>query len=168
MRKSTPARDLISPTCKLKIIPLVKRGRLSLVCATHVTERGTHDNGLVSVLLVVVEDLLHRLNTWISVALEVLPCSLLVPVKDLKEGIQNERLYVKQMNSEEQVRTRPTKGEMRVTPASAQATACPKPKRRVRLQWIPSSRSSSRAAWIPSHVDAILISIRSFLIPTES
>ena len=45
--------------------------------------------------------------------------------------------------------TRPTKGEMRVTPASAQATAWPKPKRRVRLQWMPSL-SSCLAAWIPS------------------
>lgn len=55
--------------------------------ATHVAERGTHDNRLVSVLLVVVEDLLYRLNTWVSITLEVLPCGLLVPVKDLKECI---------------------------------------------------------------------------------
>ena len=33
---------------------------------------------------------------------------------------------------------------------------------------MPSSRSSSRAAWMPSQVDAILMRMRSFLTPTES
>jgi len=55
-----------------------------------------------------------------------------------------------------------------VTPASAQATAWAKPNKRVRLQWIPSSRSSSRAAWIPSQVEAILMRILSRLMPTDS
>ena len=36
---------------------------------THVTERGTHDDGLVSVLLVVVVDLADRLNTRILLIL---------------------------------------------------------------------------------------------------
>jgi hypothetical protein len=56
---------------------------------------------------------------------------------------------------------------MRVAFASAHATACAKPKRSVRLQWMPSF-SSARAAWMPSHVDAILMSTRSFFTPTES
>jgi hypothetical protein len=36
---------------------------------THVTEGGTHDDGVVAVLLVVVEDLLHGLDTWVSITL---------------------------------------------------------------------------------------------------
>jgi hypothetical protein len=35
-----------------------------------------------------------------------------------------------------QSRIRPTKGEIKVTPASAQATAWPKPKSKVKLQWM--------------------------------
>lgn len=56
---------------------------------------------------------------------------------------------------------------MRVTPASAQATAWAKPKRRVKLQWMPSF-SRARAAWIPSQVDPILIKTRSREIPASS
>ena len=63
--------------------------------------------------------------------------------------------------------TRPTKGEIKVTPASAHATAWAKPKSRVRLQWMASSRSSSLAAWIPSQVEAILMRMRSLGIPTD-
>ena len=63
--------------------------------------------------------------------------------------------------------TRPTKGLISVTPASAQATAWPNPNKRVKLQWIPSSFSNSLAAWIPSQVEAILIKILSFSIPTD-
>ena len=70
-------------------------------------------------------------------------------------------------NTKKKRLTRPTNGEIKVTPASAHATACPKEKSKVRLQWISSSRSSSRAAWIPSQDDAILIRIRSFSIPTD-
>lgn len=51
---------------------------------THVTERGTHDNGLVAVLLVVVEDLLDGLDTRIRIPLVVLSGGFLVPVEDLK------------------------------------------------------------------------------------
>lgn len=42
-----------------------------------------------------------------------------------------------------QSRMRPTKGEMRVTPASAQATAWAKEKSSVMLQWMPCCSSSS-------------------------
>ena len=53
-------------------------------CLTYVTEGGTHDDGLVPVLLVVVEDLLHGLDTGVLVADVVLArLVLLVPVKDL-------------------------------------------------------------------------------------
>ena len=51
---------------------------------THVTERGTHDDGLVLVLLVVVEDLLHRLNTRVLISgISRAGLSLLVPVENL-------------------------------------------------------------------------------------
>ena len=50
---------------------------------THVAERRAHDNGLVAVRLVVVEDLLDALDARVLVADVVLPCRLLVPVKDL-------------------------------------------------------------------------------------
>lgn len=42
-----------------------------------------------------------------------------------------------------QSRMRPTKGEMSVTPASAQATAWAKEKSSVMLQWMPCRSSSS-------------------------
>jgi hypothetical protein len=54
---------------------------------------------------------------------------------------------------------------MRVTPASAHATACANENNSVKLQWIPWFVSSSWAAWIPSQVDANLMSTRSFDIP---
>ena len=62
---------------------------------------------------------------------------------------------------------RPTKGEISVTPASAQATACAKEKSSVMLQWMPS-RSSRSAARIPSQVLASLISTRSRPTPAFS
>lgn len=49
---------------------------------TSVTERSTHDNGLVAVLLVVVEDGLHRLDTGILLSSVLLLVVGLVPVKD--------------------------------------------------------------------------------------
>ena len=53
--------------------------------ATYVAERGTHDDGVVAVLLVVVEDLLNRLDTRVAVANVVgAGLVLLVPVKDLR------------------------------------------------------------------------------------
>ena len=66
-----------------------------------------------------------------------------------------------------QSRMRPTKGEIRNTPASAQATAWAKENSRVRLQWMPS-RSSRSAARMPSQVEAILISRRSVPMPASA
>lgn len=96
---------------------------------TYVTERGAHNDGLVTVLFVVVEDLFHGLNTWVFVTLVVLSGSLLVPVENLRlvDGLS------KHPNVLIALLTRPTNGEIRVTPASAHATACGKPKRRVKL-----------------------------------
>ena len=51
--------------------------------STHVAEGSTHDDGIVAVLLVVVEDLLHGLDTRVLIALVVLTRRLLVPVEDL-------------------------------------------------------------------------------------
>src|SRR6266516_2439219 len=66
-----------------------------------------------------------------------------------------------------QSRMRPTNGETSCTPASAQATAWAKEKRRVKLQWIPS-RVSCRAAQMPSHVEASLIKMRPREMPACS
>ena len=49
---------------------------------TSVTERSTHDNGLVAVLFVVVEDGLHRLDTGVLLGSVLLLVVGLVPVKD--------------------------------------------------------------------------------------
>lgn len=49
----------------------------------YVTETGTHDDGLVAVLFVVVEDLLDRYDTRVLVTYIILASCLLVPVKDL-------------------------------------------------------------------------------------
>ncbi len=62
---------------------------------------------------------------------------------------------------------RPTNGEIRVTPASAQASACANEKSSVMLQRMPS-RSRRSAARIPSQVLASLISTRSRAIPSFS
>lgn len=55
---------------------------------TYVAERSTHDDGLVAVLLVVVEDLLDGLDTRVLVA-NVCRSGLvlLVPVKDLMPSL---------------------------------------------------------------------------------
>ena len=49
----------------------------------HVTERSTHDDGLVSVLFIVVEDFLDGLDTRVIIALVGLSGTLLVPIEDL-------------------------------------------------------------------------------------
>lgn len=59
---------------------------------THVTEGGTHDDGLVTVLLVVVEDLLHGLDTRVLITLVVLASALLVPIKDLDRPRASQRV----------------------------------------------------------------------------
>lgn len=88
VRKSTPARALISPVYDMQssesVIkkPPKHRQRGSNATRTHVPEASTHDDGLVTVLLVVVEDLLDADNTGVFVAFEVLSGSLLVPVQD--------------------------------------------------------------------------------------
>jgi hypothetical protein len=68
------------------------------------------------VLLVVVEDLLDRLDSWVGLGGVLLSGALLVPVEDLG-------LLAVAAETNDILLTRPTKGEMRVTPASAQATA---------------------------------------------
>ncbi|KAG0736566.1 hypothetical protein G6F24_018294 [Rhizopus arrhizus] len=62
---------------------------------------------------------------------------------------------------------RPTKGEISCTFASAQATAWGRENSNVRLQRTPSA-CKARAAWMPSQVDAILISTRSRGTPAAS
>ncbi len=76
VKKSTPARALISPTY-----------RAALVCRTtqrqedpYVSETRAHDDGVVAMLLVVVEDALDGLDTRILIALVGLPGLLLVPI----------------------------------------------------------------------------------------
>ena len=49
----------------------------------NVTEGCAHYNGLVAMLLVVIEDALDRLNTRVIVTFVVLASCLLVPVEDL-------------------------------------------------------------------------------------
>lgn len=51
---------------------------------SDVTERSSHDDGLVVVLLVVVENPLDRDDTGILITLVGLTRALLVPVEDLK------------------------------------------------------------------------------------
>ena len=51
---------------------------------TDVTERCAHDDGVVAMLLVIVEDAPDRLDTGIIVTFIVLPGSLLVPVENLE------------------------------------------------------------------------------------
>ena len=54
VRKSTPANALISPVCNAGV--RISRADRLKSTGTYVAERGTHDDGLVSVLLVVVVD----------------------------------------------------------------------------------------------------------------
>lgn len=95
VKKSTPANALISPVCWE---PTRRQGygsadgtwvavsldqKAKTRCSTYVTEAGTHDDGFVAVLFVVVEDLLHRYDTRVLVTFIILPGRLLVPIKDL-------------------------------------------------------------------------------------
>ena len=57
-------------------------------CLTYVTEGGTHDDGLVPVLLVVVEDTLDRLDTRVFITLVVFARFLLIEVKDLRRDVR--------------------------------------------------------------------------------
>src|SRR3569833_913656 len=66
-----------------------------------------------------------------------------------------------------QSRKRPTKGEMRKALASAAAMACGSENISVRLQLTPWSRCRISAALMPSHVEAILIRMRSLEMPSS-
>ena len=55
-----------------------------------VAERGTHDDGLVVVFLVVVEDALHALDAGVLVGREVLLHGCLVPVEDAADKGRDE------------------------------------------------------------------------------
>lgn len=61
---------------------------------TDITERGTHDNGLIAMLLIVVKDLGDRLDTRVLVTLIILACRLLVPIKDLVVG-PDQQTYIR-------------------------------------------------------------------------
>jgi len=67
VRKSTPARALISPVYDeiVRISHANRRGPTG----TYITERGTHDDGPVSVLLVVVVDLTNGLDARVILVL---------------------------------------------------------------------------------------------------
>jgi hypothetical protein len=66
------------------------RCRQSKIETTYVTERSTHDDSLVTVLLVVVEDFGDGLDTRVLLALVVLPSGLFVPVEDTADKGRNE------------------------------------------------------------------------------
>lgn len=50
---------------------------------THVTEAGTHDDGLVAMLFVIIEDLLNRYDTWVLIPFIISSRSLFVIIEDL-------------------------------------------------------------------------------------
>ncbi|KAH3664294.1 hypothetical protein OGAPHI_004646 [Ogataea philodendri] len=56
---------------------------------TNISERSTHDNGLVSVLLVVVEDLGHGLDTWVLLTFVSFTGVSLVPVHNSSNEWRN-------------------------------------------------------------------------------
>ena len=110
-----------------------------------VAEAGPHDFGFVAELFVVAVNVRDRFHA----------------------GIFGGRNRIDPSDFLYQSKMRPTNGEISVTPASAQATACGKLNSSVRLQWMPSFCSFS-AALMPSQVEAILIRIRSRLMPASS
>ena len=79
VRKSQPAKALISPAYDKRVrMRYACRGRL---IGSYVTERSTHDDGPVPVLLVVVVDLANGLNAGVVLVLVSGPgLVLLVPV----------------------------------------------------------------------------------------
>jgi hypothetical protein len=62
---------------------------------TYVPEAGTHDDGLVAVLLVVVENLLDGLDTRVIIALVGLASVFLVPVKDLSWKTSSKSYFIR-------------------------------------------------------------------------
>ena len=89
VRKSTPARALISPTYSDRVrISHTNRERST---GEYIAERSTHDDGPVSVLFVVVEDLANRLNARvILVFVSGSGLIFLVPVQDTADEGRNE------------------------------------------------------------------------------
>lgn len=87
VRKSTPASALISPTCKARWI---RMRRYDTGQDAYVAEGRAHDDGLIAVLFVVVEDLGDGLHTRVLLALVVLASGLLVPVKNTADEGRDE------------------------------------------------------------------------------
>lgn len=51
--------------------------------AAHITERGAHDDGLVAILLIIIEDLLYALDTRVVISNIVLSrLVLVVPIQN--------------------------------------------------------------------------------------
>ena len=78
VKKSTPARDLISLVWYEHESEYIK-----VAAEAHITERRAHDDGLVAMLLIIIENLLDRLHTRILIAFIILSSSFLVPVENL-------------------------------------------------------------------------------------
>jgi len=89
VRKSTPAKALISPVYDRRVrISHAKRQRST---GTYVTERGTHDDGPVSVLLVIVVDLADGLDTRVILVLVSRSgLVLLVPIQNTADEGRDE------------------------------------------------------------------------------
>jgi hypothetical protein len=68
-----------------KVVASSKLGYL-----TKIAERSTHDNGVVAVLLVVIEDLLDRFDTWVVLRVVLLLCVGLVPIENATDERRNE------------------------------------------------------------------------------
>lgn len=91
VKKSTPANDLISPTCGDRSSNYDENE----VTRTYISETGTHDNGFIAVLLVVVENFLDRLDTRVVVAFIGLARILFVPIENLLRYVMSFRLSSK-------------------------------------------------------------------------
>ena len=82
VRKSIPASDFISPT-----YGIISQGHSKILNLAYISERSTHDDGLVVVLLVVIIDLLHGLDTGIIIALVGLSSVFLIPIENLQSSM---------------------------------------------------------------------------------
>lgn len=98
VRKSHPAKLVISAICASKQGYKVRPRQTAVTQSlplkkeeTHASERGTHDNGVVPMNLVVVVNLGHTLNPRVGRSL-VLPgrVVLLVPIQDTSNEGRNE------------------------------------------------------------------------------
>jgi hypothetical protein len=61
---------------------------------THVTEASTHNNGLVPMLLVIVEDLFDALNAGVIIAFVILPGMFFVPIENLRKCSDTTHLFI--------------------------------------------------------------------------